>query len=490
MADIKISALPTLSHTAAAATDLVPIVDNANPGAQVTRAITLSELTNYLTNVLPPTNVQQGFQNIIVQGSTAGAYYKKYYTCTDAAPSTPYISDGWGPGPVGGSAAPWLDHYPTASDNVGNFIVWSVTGLLKADSSTLVTGTDWSNPVRETKGQVNWYSGTQPSGGSVQAGDVWFDTTSGHNNQAYRYNGTTWVNLSVPFLNLDTSGHALGIVQADGTTGNVAIVADQFEIVVPGSSTHNPGEAYTPFSITYNPATGKDQVYINDAVIPDLAAGKITTGTLTVAIQTNAADLQAGKLSNGMTIYNANDPSRTMPVTCYANIEDTSTVNITSGPDQPHGQENWYSNAVSFVGYRIGPTGFMVNRYGMPNGAMVFNYVFTAYADGTPTDLASVNINVMYQILDSSGNPVALRSDPEFGSIYSNQVRFPMADLAAGGNLLQQSGSIVFPTATGWPNNNINLLDGYHTIVFGYRVASNGYARLTYTNLAVNGCNI
>ena len=446
-ADVKISQLPSIPNVGyLQGTYILPIV--GYQGAQgITQGITLSQLTSYITTLIPagPPGPPgpQGYSGTTVGAGTTGAYYQTFYTYSNSVVSTPTgwsTTSGYG-GP--NSGGPWYPSYPTPTQNPGQEVVWSTTGLVQSDGSGLVVGTGWSTPVRVSKGQINFYQSSQPSAPPAQAGDVWFNTAN--NNQAFVYDGTTWNNLSTPFPYVGTSGFINALI-APGYSGAFTLVADRFQIVQPGYSGVG-GSGFSPFNIQPN-----GDVYIADAIIQTVNAGNITTGTIDVPIQINTANLVAGTISNNFQVYNPYVPANTMPCVGWARQENLSPQIITGGPNVTDGTP---VPMCTFYGWNAGAGGYVQNRFGL--GSMIFTY-------NIATDVSSeynngIKFNVVYQI--NGGSWVQCQA-PQ--ASLPNINNFPLS--------LYQSGSV-----------NITGLNGTETIVFGYQPAAIN-ANVSYINYA------
>lgn len=113
-----------------------------------------------------------------------------------------------------------------------------------------------------------FYQTTAPVSGMV-ADDLWYDTDD--NYKLYVYNGATWVASFQPLIKLDGNNNVTGLVKADGTSKDWVMVADKFQV-------WNGTTAEVPFEIVGG------VVYIKDAKIQHVDAGKITAGNITVGL--------------------------------------------------------------------------------------------------------------------------------------------------------------------------------------------------------------
>jgi len=512
MADIKISALPTLGSAGAQGSDVIPVVDNSSPGAQVTKKITLTDLTNYITGQIPPSTPSTPPTYNLPPGSGLGYYQKEIFQRSSIVPATP-------PNQV--SPAGWYISDPGSS---GNDVLWSCTALIDpSEGGSLVNPPGaWSAPIRKGAGQVIFYSPTQPTAGYIQDGDLWYNTAN--NNVLKIYQSGAWVLTTVPFPYVDANGNMTGIVQVNGNNnGNVTLVAEQFQIV---STEDLAGSTYktAPFKILNITApagttfadgtTNKHEIFMDGTHVTNLDAGSIIGGTIQAGVKMQTPLLEAGAINNNFGVYNdgctrysntatstngisiAGRPYYTMPTTGYVTLTDGGTYPITQGgaplPQNSAGTEQWWNGSyqgasnispLTFWGWNTGPTGYIANRFGCPgNGEQLFLYNWQAYTDGTDP---LMNGNLVYRIVTSYSNNVV-------GWGPTCQVQFQQADLAGGGRVLQQHGALCFrgnnsetptPDGTGY-------LNGICLIQFGWRVASVGTGSIIWSSINVTAVNI
>jgi len=183
----------------------------------------------------------------------------------------------------------YQDLKPTAPPPVDIPAGWSLTrpttgaGCLwatqarKRDANNKLYGT-WSDPIR-AEGRRVFYRTVLPTPGSddIRDGDICFLTSD--NNKTYRYDPTAdpaWVPSFAPMLKF-ANGLVYGLQTADAGETEFVLVADAFQIWDGKSAT-------CPFEIRNN------QVYIKDALIEKIAAGKITSGQIEAANITLAGD--------------------------------------------------------------------------------------------------------------------------------------------------------------------------------------------------------
>jgi len=108
-----------------------------------------------------------------------------------------------------------------------------------------------------------YYQTTEPTGGTYNAGDLWYDTDD--NYKLYVRSGSSWVASFAPMITLGTNNNISGLIKADGTIKDFVLIADKFQI-------WNGVSAEVPFEIVGG------NVYIKNAQIQTVDAGKLTAG--------------------------------------------------------------------------------------------------------------------------------------------------------------------------------------------------------------------
>jgi hypothetical protein len=106
------------------------------------------------------------------------------------------------------------------------------------------------------------------------------------------------------------AGFRLSNTGGSGGSSDFIVQVDKFAIVNSSGAQNK-----VPFLVD---GTG---VYIDEAVIRSLDAGKITAGTVTVALTLTTAQLNAGKIASDAEIFNIADNTKTMQSTGYINTE-------------------------------------------------------------------------------------------------------------------------------------------------------------------------
>lgn len=189
-------------------------------------------------------------------------------------------------------------------------------------------GTNWISVQDGSIATKNrtYYSGTAPTGSDLVTGDIWFDINTG--NKPYRWNGTSWI--SVQDASIAT---ALSTANAAQTTAN-----GKNKVIYSVSAPSGSGTAAGDIWWQYNASgiiTGQWEwsgsswlpKTIGSQVIANLDAGKITAGTISVAISLEAATITGGSI-------NINNGTFVVTNTGAVTITATSGININSGTFQ------------------------------------------------------------------------------------------------------------------------------------------------------------
>ena len=159
-------------------------------------------------------------------------------------------------------------------------------------------GTNWISVQDGSIATKNrtYYAATAPSGSDLVTGDIWFDTTTG--NKPYRWNGSSWI--SVQDASIAT---ALATANAAQTTANGKNKVT-YSLSAPSGSGTATGDIWFRYDgsgiiIGQWEWTGSawSSKTIGSAVIANLDAGKITAGTISVAISLEAATITGGSIN-------------------------------------------------------------------------------------------------------------------------------------------------------------------------------------------------
>jgi hypothetical protein len=251
------------------------------------------------------TSVNAFVSAIIADGApgpsgSAGNIQYQIYRRSSTTPATPT-----------GNLTPafWSTSIPTDDGNA----LWVSNGLISgADGITLIGS--WSTPERLT-GKVSWYQTTAPTGAttsSIVIGDLWWDTDD--NYKPYRWNGTSWQAVDdgrinpisqslVSFggeyaLTVTSSGTpriaGFRIINQSGAESEFTVQSDKFRIYSTANGT-----------ITQSFVADANGVYMPQALIRELDAGKITAGTINATVLLTAARLESPEITGSGFMINS-----------------------------------------------------------------------------------------------------------------------------------------------------------------------------------------
>lgn len=244
---------------------------------------------------------------------------------------------------------------PSGNLNVGD--LWFDT-----DDNNKQYRWDGSNWVSVQDGTIatknrTFYAGSAPTG-TFTDGDIWFDTSTG--NKPYRWNGSSWI--SVQDASIAT---ALSTANAAQTSANGKNKVTYSASAASGSGT-TAGDIWWQYSggnivgqWTWNGSSWVSN-QITSTVIANLDAGKITAGTISVAISLEAATITGGSI---------NINSGTFVVTSSGNVTITAgSFNINSGTFQVSSAGAITASAGTIAGWTLA-SGYFTNT-----GADTFLY--------------------------------------------------------------------------------------------------------------------
>lgn len=231
-----------------------------------------------------------------------------------------YIRSATPPATPTGNLTPafWSTSIPADNGNA----LWVSTGLISgADGITLIGS--WSTPERLT-GKVSWYQNDAPAGpttASIQVGDLWWDTND--NYKPYRYTASSgvgsWqavddgrinpisqsvVNYGDKYaLTVTTTGTprvaGFRIINEVSASSEFVVQADVFKIYNTNNAT-----------ITQSFTADANGVYMPQALIRELDAGKITAGTINATVLLTAAELQSPRITGSGIMINSQNGMR------------------------------------------------------------------------------------------------------------------------------------------------------------------------------------
>ena len=236
---------------------------------------------------------------------------------------------------------------PSGSLNVGD--LWFDT-----DDNNKQYRWDGSNWISVQDGTIatknrTFYAGSAPTG-TFTDGDIWFDTSTG--NKPYRWNGSSWI--SVQDASIAT---ALSTANAAQTSANGKNKVTYSASAASGSGT-TAGDIWWQYSggnivgqWTWNGSSWVSN-QITSTVIANLDAGKITAGTISVAISLEAATITGGSI---------NINSGTFVVTSSGAVTITAgSFNINSGTFQVSSAGAITASAGTIAGWTLA-SGYFTN---------------------------------------------------------------------------------------------------------------------------------
>jgi len=115
-----------------------------------------------------------------------------------------------------------------------------------------------------------YYQTSAPTGGTYNAGDLWYDTDD--NYKLYVYNAGSWTESFAPLLKLNGDNNIVGLQKVGGVDKSFVMVADHFQI-------WNGVSSEVPFEVVTDPSNPPNQVVrIKNAQIQTVDIGKLTAG--------------------------------------------------------------------------------------------------------------------------------------------------------------------------------------------------------------------
>lgn len=150
-----------------------------------------------------------------------------------------------------------------------------------------------------------------------------------------------------------------------GGSSDFIVQSDKFQIVNTSG-----GQNKVPFLVD---GTG---VYIDEATIRSLDAGKITAGTVTVAVQLDAATLVAAKMSVNSDLFNSATPANLMPVIAFTRDDLASGGAISISGLSTHPTWTYQTSTSCILGsYDIGASGLVDTRIGQSTAVFDVNII-------------------------------------------------------------------------------------------------------------------
>jgi hypothetical protein len=313
-------------------------------------------LQNVDTSLNTSSYAYAGYANVPAIGSgasgpsgSAGNIMTDIYKRSQLVPTTPA-----GNLPVSG----WSTTIPADDGNA----LWVSTGKIDGTDGVTLIGS-WSTPKR-LSGQASYYQATAPQDGvnaTLAYGDLWFDTDDKYT--VYRWNGTSWQTvrdadiapMSASIVNIEGE-YTVAIGNGDRVTGFKILTSDA------SSSFDVQSDRFRIYNVTNGTVTQSFQadangVYIDEAVIRSLNAGKITAGSISAAVTMSAAYIQGGTIAgNGLYVES------TIGIRAK---NDSHTLTITGGSDNgsSHGAQ------IDLTGNSAAGAGVMVLQAGQGGGS-------------------------------------------------------------------------------------------------------------------------
>jgi hypothetical protein len=255
----------------------------------------LSPSVNAFVNVIPGTSTPGA-------SGSAGNIQYDIYRRSSTAPATPT-----------GNLTPafWSTTIPADDGNA----LWLSNGIISGTDGISLIGS-WSTPQR-LSGKVSWYQTTAPTGVALAIGDLWWDTDDAF--KPYRWDGTSWQAVDdgrinpisaslVSFggqyaLTVTASGvpriAGFRIINQAGAESEFTVQADRFKIYNTNNGT-----------VTQSFVADASGVFMPQALIRELNAGKITAGTINASVLLTAARLESPQITGSGIMINSGNGMR------------------------------------------------------------------------------------------------------------------------------------------------------------------------------------
>ena len=215
-------------------------------------------------------------------------------------------------------------------------------------------GTNWISVQDGSIATKNrtYYAATAPGATGLVVGDIWFDTSTG--NKPYRWNGTSWI--SVQDASIATALSTANAAQTTANGKNKVI----YSLSAPSGSGTASGDIWWRYDGSgiiigqweWNGSSWVSKT-IGSAVIANLDAGKITAGTISVAISLEAATITGGSI---------NINSGTFVVTSGGAVTITAgSFNINSGTFQVSNSGAITATSGIIGGWTLDTSGYLRN---------------------------------------------------------------------------------------------------------------------------------
>jgi len=200
--------------------------------------------------------------------------------------------------------------------------------LAAADAAFALTAAGNAQTTADGKNKI-YRQGTAPSG-SLVAGDLWYDTSTG--NKPYRYSGSAWVSVQD-----DSIATALSTANAAQSTANGKNKIT-YSTTTPGSTANTAGDLWWQYSggnviaqWTGAGGTSWTSNTLASAVIASIDAGKITAGTISVAISLEAATITGGSINIGSGVFQVSSAGAVTITSGSININSSTFILSSAG---------------------------------------------------------------------------------------------------------------------------------------------------------------
>lgn len=200
--------------------------------------------------------------------------------------------------------------------------------LAAADAAFALTAAGNAQTTADGKNKI-YRQATAPTG-TLVAGDLWYDTSTG--NKPYRYSGSAWVSVQD-----DSIAIALNTANAAQTTANGKNKIT-YSSTTPGSTANTAGDLWWQFSggnviaqWTGVGGTSWTSNQLASAVIASIDAGKITAGTISVAISLEAATITGGSINIGSGVFQVSTAGAVTITSGSININSSTFILSSAG---------------------------------------------------------------------------------------------------------------------------------------------------------------
>lgn len=197
-----------------------------------------------------------------------------------------------------------------------------------ADAAFALTAAGNAQTTANGKNRI-YRQGTAPSG-SLVTGDVWYDTSTG--NKPYTWNGSAWISVQD-----DSIATTLAVANAAQSTANGKNKIT-YSTTTPGATANTAGDLWWQYSggnviaqWTGAGGTSWTSNTLASAVIASIDAGKITAGTISVAISLSAATITGGSINIGSGVFQVSSGGAVTITSGSININSSTFILSSAG---------------------------------------------------------------------------------------------------------------------------------------------------------------